>query len=162
MTPSLDSAVPQMLCLLHRHGSRDDDFISVPPSDIKTPPTRLLKTKTFHRFSVRSGLGDERLLIAVSELRLGLFEANLGRGVFKKRLGLGPKGKRSGVRTLVATDQSTRWFFLFGYKKSERANLRGNELRALQIVASTLLSLDDGQIQRGIAMGELVEVFDGS
>jgi hypothetical protein len=162
MTPSLDSAVPQMLCLLHRHGSMEDDFISVPPGDIKTPSARILKTKTFHRFSVRSGLGDERLLIAVSELRFGLFDANLGRGVFKKRLGLGPKGKRSGVRTLVATDQSTRWFFLFGYKKSERANLRGNELRALQIVASTLLSLDDGQIQRGIAMGELVEVFDGS
>jgi hypothetical protein len=41
----------------------------------------------------------------------------------KKRVGLAGRGKRGGVRTLVATNKGKRWFFVFGFEKNERANV---------------------------------------
>ena len=38
----------------------------------------------------------------------------------KKRVGLAGRGKRGGVRTLVATNKGNLWFFVFGFEKNER------------------------------------------
>ena len=51
-----------------------------------------------------------------------------------------------GARTIVATKLAERWFFLYGFRKSERANIDRDELRALQKVAKDLLGLDDRQL----------------
>jgi len=62
----------------------------------------------------------------------GLIEANLGGDVVKKRLALPGRGKRGGARTLVATNKDNRWFFLFGFRKNERANITSEELEGLR------------------------------
>ena len=91
----------------------------------------------------------------------GLIDADLGSHVVKKRVALPGQGKRGGARTIVATKLAERWFFLYGFRKNERANIDKDELRALQEVAKELLGLDDRQLDIALQAGEIVEVRDG-
>ncbi|MEH2400673.1 MAG: type II toxin-antitoxin system RelE/ParE family toxin [Nostoc sp.] len=50
------------------------------------------------------------------------------------------QGKRSGFRTLVATNKGDCWFFVFGFPKNERSNINKKEEEALKMLASVLLS----------------------
>jgi hypothetical protein len=63
----------------------------------------------------KTALTDVVLCKAVQEMAAGLIDADLGGGVLKKRVGLAGRGKRGGVRTLVATNKGNRWFFVFGF-----------------------------------------------
>lgn len=105
-----------------------------------------------------SGLTDKALRAAVIEMRNGLVDADLGGHVVKKRIPIPGQGKRGGARTLVATTFEGRWFFLYGFRKNERANVRKDELRALREIAKTLLGLGNRQIDVAIRAGELLEV----
>jgi hypothetical protein len=120
----------------------------------------ILKTRHFARWSRKSGLSDSLMKIAVREIQRGLLEADLGGGVVKKRVALPGKGKRGGARTLLATNKSDRWFFLFGFEKNERANISGNELDSLNKLAKSLLGLTTTQIAVALEKGALVEVED--
>ena len=62
----------------------------------------------------KTEITDSSLCAAVLEMTQGLIDADLGGGVVKKRVGLAGRGKRGGARTLLATNKSNRWFFLFG------------------------------------------------
>lgn len=84
----------------------------------------------------KTGLTDSLLLEAVNEMAAGLIDADLGGGVVKKRIALPGRGKRGGVRTLVAT----------------------KELEALQDLASTLLPLTASQLEAAIPDGTLLEI----
>ena len=88
----------------------------------------------------------------------GLIDAELGGDVLKKRVGLPGRGKRGGVRTLVATRKGNRWFFVFGFEKSERANITPTELDALQTLASSLLALTAAQLDTAVEDGTLQEI----
>jgi hypothetical protein len=81
--------------------------------------------------------------------------------VVKKRIAVAGQGKRGGARTIVATKLAERWFFLYGFRKSERANIDKDELRALQEVAKELLGLDKRHLDIALQAGEIVEVGDG-
>ena len=72
----------------------------------------------------KTELKDNALCAAVSEMRQGLIDADLGGGVVKKRVGLAGRGKRGGVRTLVATNRGNRWFFVYGFKKMTAPTLQ--------------------------------------
>ena len=71
----------------------------------------------------------------------GLYEADLGGGLFKKQIARQGHGKRSGFRTLVATNKANRWFFVFGFPKNERSNIDKDEEGALKKLAAHLWSL---------------------
>lgn len=88
----------------------------------------------------------------------GLIDADLGGNVVKKRIGLPGQGKRGGARTIVATKMAGRWFFLYGFGKSERANIDKDELKVLQEVAKELLELNDRQLAVALSAGEIMEV----
>jgi hypothetical protein len=106
-----------------------------------------------------SGLSDDALCQAVAEMRRGLVDADLGGHVVKKRVSVPGQGKRGGARTIVATRMTDRWFFLYGYRKNERANIGKDELKMLQEVAKELLTFDDRQLLVAVTAGEIVEVF---
>ena len=122
---------------------------------------RVFKTRTFCRSMKRSGLTDKALWAAVLEMTQGLIDADLGGHVVKKRIALTGQGKRGGARTIVATKLGEHWFFLYGFRKNERSNIDGDELRALQEVARDLLGFDDSQLDIALQAGEIVEVRDG-
>lgn len=70
-------------------------------------------------------------------------------------------GKRGGARTLVATKMADRWFFLYGFAKSEQVNVTLHELRVLQEVAKELLGFDEIHIVAAKAAGEILEICNG-
>ena len=118
---------------------------------------RLFKTKTFDRWC-SAELTTHALCNAVIEMKQGLIDANLGGQIFKKRIAIPGRGKRSGARTLIATQLKDRWFFVFGFNKNERDNISASELKYLHRLAHDLLLLTDNQLEMAINAGELREI----
>jgi hypothetical protein len=84
---------------------------------------RVFKNKWFQKWAAKEGLDDEVLRAAVEEMENGLIDAELGGHVVKKRVALPGRGKRGGTRTLVVYQQANKAFFVYGFAKSERANI---------------------------------------
>ena len=122
---------------------------------------RVFKTKHFSRWMRKTELTDQALCEAVAEMSRGLIDADLGGGVVRKRVGLAGRGKRGGARTLVATNKGTRWFFVFGFEKSERANITADELAALQDIAADLLGRTASALDTAVQHGALQEICHG-
>jgi len=118
----------------------------------------IYKTRNFTRWARKIGLNDSLLETAVLEIQKGLLEADLGGGIVKKRIALPGRGKRGSTRTLLATNRDNRWFFVFGFEKSERENISDNELATLKMLAKDLLGMTAAQITVAIGEGFLVEV----
>jgi hypothetical protein len=119
----------------------------------------IYKTKWFRRWAAKEGLTDAVLCSAVAELERGQADA-LGGYVYKKRVALSGRGKRGGARTLIAFRRGTAAFFIYGYPKNERANIRDDELRALRLVAGQLLGYGAQELVKAVESGELSEVTD--
>ena len=120
---------------------------------------KIYKTKWFHRWAIKEDLTDAVLCSAIAELERGLVDA-LGGYVYKKRVALHGRGKRGGARTLIAFRRGASAFFIYGYPKNERANIRDDELRALRLLAGQLLGYNAQELARAIESGELIEVID--
>jgi len=105
---------------------------------------RVFKTRYFGRWLRKTNLTESALCQAVAEMSHGLIDADLGNGVVKKRIGLAGRDKRGGARTLVATNKGNRWFFVYGFEKSDRANILDDELEALKDIATQLLARTGG------------------
>jgi len=121
---------------------------------------RVFKTRHLSRWIRKTELTDRVLCGAVEEMDRGLIDADLGGGIVKKRVGLAGRGKRSGARTLIATNKGDRWFFVFGFEKNERANIGDDELEALQEVAEQLLARTGRQLDEAVKYGSLLEICD--
>ena len=119
---------------------------------------RSFKTRYFSRWMRKTGLTDRALCGAVAEIAEGLIDADLGGGIVKKRVGLAGRGKRGGARTLVATNKGTRWFFLYGFEKNDRANITDDELEALKSIAEQLLARTGKQLDEAVQDGALQEI----
>lgn len=122
---------------------------------------RVLKTRYFSKWMRKTELTDQSLCTAVIEMTQGLFDANLGGHVFKKRVGMGNRGRRSSARTLIATNQGSKWFFMYGFEKNHKSNIADNELEGLQDLAKDLLARTQAQIEEVIAAGKLEEICHG-
>lgn len=119
---------------------------------------RVFKTRHFQRWMRKTELTDHALCTAVAEMAQGLIDADLGGGVLKKRVGLAGRGKRGGVRTLVATNRGSRWFFVLGFEKNDRANIDEDERAALQTLAADLLARTPLQLTHAVEDGTLLEI----
>jgi hypothetical protein len=119
---------------------------------------KVFKTRHFNRWMRKTELTDAALCVAVEEMVSGLIDADLGGGIVKKRVALGNRGKSGGARTLIATNKGTRWFFVFGFEKNERANIDDTELAALQELAAVLLTQSAAQLAIAAADGALTEI----
>ncbi len=119
---------------------------------------RVFKTRHFNRWMRKSELTDQALCLAVAEMVAGLIDADLGGDVVKKRVALPGRGKRAGARTLVATRKGSRWFFVFGFEKNEKANVTSTELEALQVLSAELLSLTGKQLDSALEDATLMEI----
>jgi len=119
---------------------------------------RVFKTRNFSRWMRKTDLIDAALCNAVAEMAQGLIDADLGGGVVKKRVGLAGRGKRGGVRTLIATNKGSRWFFVFGFEKNDRATIADDELEALKDIAEQLLTRTGKQLDDAVQDGSLQEI----
>jgi len=119
---------------------------------------RIFKTRYFNRWLRKTELTDESLCKAVAEMERGLVDADLGGGVVKKRVALAGRGKRGGARTLVVTNRGDRWFFVYGFEKSVRANILAEDLEGLREIAKQLLDRTSAQLDQAVGNGSLQEI----
>jgi hypothetical protein len=117
----------------------------------------IYKTRWFARWARDEGLGDKALCAAVKEMSEGLYEANLGGSLFKKRVARPGQGKRGGFRTIVATNCKSRWFFVYGFAKNERDNIKKDEEAALKELATKLLTMPPQALAKALEADELTE-----
>ena len=116
------------------------------------------KTKAFARFADRMGLDDAALCDAVQRAERGLVAADLGGGVIKQRMARKGAGRSGGFRTIILFRRNQLAFFAHGFAKSDRANLRQDELRAFRLLARRYLALDRAGLAAVEAVGAIIEV----
>jgi hypothetical protein len=122
---------------------------------------KIFKLPSFNRWMKKTRLSDQKLYAAVEEMAKGLIDADLGRNIVKKRVALPGYGKRGAARTLLATNRTKRWIFLYGFQKNERENISYKELEILQDLASDYLSFSDNELDLMVGSGKLLEVIYG-
>ena len=110
---------------------------------------RIFRNKPFTRFARRARLTDGELCEAVSNIQRGLIDADLGGGVIKQRVARKGGGKSGGFRVLILVKAGQRAFFVHGFAKSNRDNIRDDELMALKRLAAELLNYDDAALTKG-------------
>ena len=116
------------------------------------------KTKAFARFADREELEDAALCEAAARAAAGLIDANLGGGVIKQRIARKGGGRSGGFRTIVLFRQGQLAFFVYGFAKSSRANLRRNELEAFRALADEMLHLAEESLEAAVANGTIIKV----
>lgn len=119
---------------------------------------RVFKTKWFERFSRKNDINNLMLMEAVNRSESGLIDADLGRGVVKQRIARTGQGKSRGYRTIVILKHGEKYFFVYGFPKNERDNLRLDEEEGFRSMSVYLLSLSDSQLSELLEKGDLVEV----
>ena len=119
---------------------------------------RIFKTKRFHKWAANEKLSDIAIKQAVKEISEGLVDADLGAHLYKKRIGLQGRGKRSCIRTLLAFKIEQRVFFIYGFSKNERDNIKTDELNALKSYAKELLGYSEVALKKALEANVLVEV----
>ena len=120
---------------------------------------RTFKTKPCARFALREGIGDRAPCEAVGRVAKGLVDADLGGGVIKQRIARPGQGKSEGVRAILVLRRAECAFFVHGFAKSDRENLRHKELRALRALADEMLGLDGAGLETMLANGTISEVL---
>ncbi|MFI3272892.1 MAG: type II toxin-antitoxin system RelE/ParE family toxin [Pseudomonadota bacterium] len=118
----------------------------------------IYKTRTFSRWMRKTPLEDHALFLAIQEMEQGLVDADLGGGVYKKRVPLPNRGKSGSTRTIIATNRSGRWFYLFGFEKGERDNITKTELAYLKNLADVLLTYSEEDLRVALATEQIIEV----
>ncbi|MCY4499828.1 MAG: type II toxin-antitoxin system RelE/ParE family toxin, partial [Rhodospirillaceae bacterium] len=93
---------------------------------------RTFKTKAFSRFAGREGIDDAALCEAADRARSGSVDADLGGGVIKQRIARKGGGRAGGFRTIVLFRRGELAFFVYGFAKSVRENLRRDELETFR------------------------------
>lgn len=88
----------------------------------------------------------------------GLVNENLGGGVIKQRIPRQGQGRSGGFHTLIFFRVAEHAIFAFGFAKNQRDNISEANLKALKLVAETLLCHTDEQTQELVDKGELFEV----
>lgn len=119
---------------------------------------KIIKTKFFAKWAIKNQISDESLGIAAKEISIEIYEANYGGGVIKKRVANKGRGKSGSTRTIVAFKKGKNCFFVFGFEKNEKSNISSNEEKAFKIIAKSLLTYSDLELDKMMKEGALVEV----
>lgn len=119
---------------------------------------RVFKTKPFARFASHEGMADAELCEAVRRAEEGLIDADLGGGVIKQRLARKGQGKSGGFRSIVLFRRGEKAFFVYGFAKSDRDNIRRDELKAFRTLADEMLAYDDQTLKIVLRNGTLTEI----
>ena len=97
---------------------------------------------------------DAALCEAVRRAREGLIDADLGGGGIKQRIAR----RGGGFRTIVLFRRGTLAFFVYGFAKSGRENLRRDEEVTYRLLADEYLPLDDAGLKAARTTGAIIEV----
>jgi hypothetical protein len=121
---------------------------------------RVFKTRRFSKWADKNEIEDSCLFQAALEVQSDQYEANYGQGVIKKRISNKNRGKSRSTRTIIAFKKGKDCFFIYGFEKSEKANLSDSEEKALKLLASDLLDQSLARLEEWILDQSLIEVHN--
>lgn len=119
---------------------------------------RVLKRKDFAQWQVSEKISNGALCKAVQEMESGLIDADLDGFLYKKRVARPGGGKSGGYRTLLSARTGSRYVFLHGFSKSDKANITQDEKKALQFAGKVFLELSTQALSKALQSGVLLEV----
>ena len=119
---------------------------------------RVFKNKAFDRFASREHIQDAELYEAVAAADAGRIDADLGGGVIKQRIARAGQGKSGGFRTIVLFRKGQHAFFVYGFAKNERDNIRPDELKAFRALAKEMLRYENSALDASLKNGTLKEI----
>ena len=119
---------------------------------------RAFKTKPFARFARREGIPDAALCDAIRRAGRGQVDADFGGGVIKQRIARRGQGRSGGFRAIVLFRRGERSFFVYGFAKSGRDNLRQDEFTAFRLLAEQMLGMDEAGLRAALSNGTITEV----
>ena len=118
----------------------------------------IYKTRWFSKWAEKNGISDNALRSTITELETGLSTVNLGGSVFKKRVATSGQGKRGSSRVILAYQEGSKTFFIYGFAKNAKSNLEDKELRALKKLATELLQYSRQKLAELVKTKTLFEV----
>lgn len=86
-----------------------------------------------------------------------LIDADLGGLLCKKRVAR-PGGKSGGYRTLLSARIGSRYVFLHGFARNDKANITEDEKKALQFAGKVFLDLTGEALAKALQSDVLMEV----
>ena len=95
---------------------------------------------------------------AVARAEKGQIDADLGGGVIKQRIGRPGQGRSKGYRVIVLFRRGDKAFFEYGFSKSQRSNIDGDEEEQFKQAAKDVLALTEKQLAELLKRGDFVEV----
>ena len=119
---------------------------------------RIFKNKWFVRFTQQQRIEDTVLCDAIANAEKGLLDADLGGGVIKQRIARPNEGKSGGLRSIVLFRYGDKAFFVYGFSKSARGNIRKDELKGFKELADVMLDYDKAALTKALKSGAIVEV----
>jgi hypothetical protein len=119
---------------------------------------RIFKNAWFVRFARAQKISDDVLREAILRVESGQVDADIGGGVVKQRIARLGQGKSKGYRTIILLREGHRAFFVYGFAKSGRDNIRKDEEEQFKNMARHVLRLSDSQLSTLITEGQFEEV----
>ena len=95
---------------------------------------------------------------AIANAKKGLIDADLGGGVIKQRLARPSEGKSGGFRSIILFRLGDKAFFVYGFPKNVRSNIRKDELKGFRELATTLHGYNETALAKALKTGAIVEV----
>ena len=119
---------------------------------------RVFANKWFQRFARKERINAAMLCEAIERAERGLTDVDLGGGVIKQRVARPGAGRSGGYRTIVFFRAGTRAVFAFGFAKSDRDNIDGDDVARLKQAAKLTLGFSEADMDKLVATGDLMEV----
>jgi hypothetical protein len=114
---------------------------------------RIFKNKWFVRFARKEGIEDADLCKAARDIEQGLIDADLGGGAIKQRIARPDAGKSGGFRSIVLFRAGDKTFFVYGFAKNARNNIRGDELKGFKALAKEMFGYDQADLIKALMNG---------
>lgn len=118
----------------------------------------VFKRRDFARWQDGEKLPDDLLCKAAAEMEKGLVDADLGGFLYKKRVARPGGGKSSGYRTVLSARIGSRYVFLHGFPKSDKANISQAEKVVLRFAGKVFLDLSGDALSKALQTKVLLEV----
>ena len=119
---------------------------------------RIFKSRWFQRFARKEGITDAVLREAVARAERSQIDADLGGEVVKQRIARPGQGRSKGYRTIILFRRGTKAFFVYGFSKSQRANIDDDEKEQFKEAAKHVLALTEKQLAELLERGDFMEV----
>jgi hypothetical protein len=119
---------------------------------------RIFKSRWFQRFATKEGIADAALREAVARAEEGQIDAHLGSEVIKQRIARPGQGRSKGYRTIIYFRRGAKAFFVYGFAKSQRANINADEEKQFREAAKHVLALTEKHLTELLERGDFVEV----